>query len=259
MNAMLPDIGTFELLLGLLFILLAGLTSLAQGLGLGRDLAVGTLRTFAQLLLMGYVLRIVFDLRMALPTLALFALMLASAAHIVRGRVGRANVGYGLPLLVSMVASYALVTVLVTGVIVGARPWWDPRVFLPIGGMVIGNSMTAMALALERLFSELRRNRRAVEMRLSLGADAAESSQEAVRLAVRAGMVPSVSSLMGVGLVFLPGMMTGQILAGADPLSAVRYQIVVMLMLVGSTTLGSVLLVLLVRRRCFDQGQRPLV
>jgi putative ABC transport system permease protein len=255
----IPDIGPWELALGLVFILLAGLASLAFGLRLGRDLALGTARTFLQLFIMGYVLTLVFGLGSPWPTFAIFLIMVVSAARIVRGRVGKAAANYGLPVLLSMLASYSLVSVLVVGVIVGAKPWWEPRYFLPIAGMVIGNSMTALAVSLERLFSELRSGRDAVEMRLTLGADMDEASRDAVAAAVRAGMMPSIVSLMGVGLVFIPGMMTGQILAGADPLIAIRYQIVVMLMLVGSTALCSVAAVLWVRRRCFGPGNRLIV
>jgi putative ABC transport system permease protein len=255
----IPDIGPWELALGLVFILLAGLASLAFRLRLGRDLALGTVRTFLQLFIMGYVLTLVFGLGSPWPTLAIFLIMVVSAARIVRGRVGKAAANYGLPVLLSMLASYSLVSVLVVGVIVGAKPWWEPRYFLPIAGMVIGNSMTALAVSLERLFSELRSGRDAVEMRLTLGADMDEASRDAVAASVRAGMMPSIASLMGVGLVFIPGMMTGQILAGADPLIAIRYQIVVMLMLVGSTALCSVAAVLWVRRRCFGTGNRLIV
>jgi putative ABC transport system permease protein len=125
--------------------------------------------------------------------------------------------------------------------------------------MIIGNSMNALAISLERLFSDLRVKKDAVEMMLTLGADFREASQDIMRDAIRAGMIPSINSLMGVGLVFLPGMMTGQILAGADPLTAIRYQIVVMLMLVASNCLGSIVVVLLTRKRCFGKGQELLV
>lgn len=259
MNSTIPDIGPWELALGLVFILAAGLSSQAFGLRLGRDLRVGTVRTFVQLFIMGYVLRLVFGLDTPWPTLAIFLIMLVSAARIVRGRVGKAAASYGLPVFLSMLVSYSLVSLLVVGVIVGAKPWWEPRYFLPIAGMIIGNSMTALAVSLERLFSELRSGRDGVEMRLTLGADMREASRDAVAVAIRAGMMPSITSLMGVGLVFIPGMMTGQILAGADPLTAIRYQIVVMLMLVGSTALCSVAAVLWVRRRCFGAGYRLLV
>jgi putative ABC transport system permease protein len=144
-------------------------------------------------------------------------------------------------------------------VVVSVKPWWKPQYFIPLGGMVIGNSMNAIAIALERLLGELRKRRHEVEARLCLGADYKEASKDMLSIAMRAGMIPSINSMMAVGIVFIPGMMTGQILAGADPLQAVRYQIVVMVMLVGSTAIGSLLVVYLVRKRCFSKGERLLL
>jgi putative ABC transport system permease protein len=141
-------------------------------------------------------------------------------------------------------------------VIVGAKPWWKPQYFIPLAGMIVGNSMNAIAISLDRLFGELRGRRQEVEMMLCLGADYKEASQDMVINAMRAGMIPSINSMMAAGVVFIPGMMTGQILAGADPLIAIRYQIVVMVMLVGSTAIGSLVVVLLVRRLCFGPGHQ---
>lgn len=257
MNAA-PQIGNLQLAAGLVFILLAGLAARAFRLGLSRDLAVGTLRTFGQLFAMGYVLAVVFARRSPLLTFALYLVMLVAAVRVVTGRSGprAGGVRIALPVGLSMLLAYSVTSLLVTKVIIGVEPWWEPQTFLPIAGMVIGNSMTALALALERLFSELHTKRAVVEMLLAHGATPQEASLDAVRQAVRAGMAPSITALMGVGLVFLPGMMTGQILAGADPQAAIRYQIVVMLMLVGSTTITSVLAVLWVRRRCFTARQQ---
>jgi putative ABC transport system permease protein len=208
---------------------------------------------------MGYVLRVVFEVNLMAVTLGVFAVMLVTAVHTVRGRVKERSVPFVLPLGFSMLLSYLTVSVLVTSVVLQARPWWNPVYFIPLSGMVVGNSMTAMAVALDRLFSSLRARRNEVEMMLSLGADYREASSDITREAVRAGMIPSITSMMGVGLVFIPGMMTGQILSGTDPMLAIRYQIVVMLMLVGSTAIGSTLTVLLVRRRCFGKGQQLLL
>ncbi|MCG8376328.1 MAG: ABC transporter permease, partial [Chlorobiales bacterium] len=130
---------------------------------------------------------------------------------------------------------------------------------LPIGGMVIGNSMSALAIALERLFGEMRQQRGLIETRLCLGANYKEASSEMFKNAVTAGMIPSINAMMGVGLVFIPGMMSGQILAGADPLQAIRYQIVIMLMLVGSTATTSIVTMLIVRKRCFGKGEELLL
>ncbi|MCF8043588.1 MAG: iron export ABC transporter permease subunit FetB [Desulfarculaceae bacterium] len=250
------DIGYGQLALALGFVLLAGGASLWLKLGLGRDLLVGTLRTVAQLALMGYVLLYIFAINLPWLVLLLFAGMIFFAARIVAGRVKGRGVPVFWPVFLSMLLSYMVVSFLVTGVVVQADPWWNPRYFLPLGGMVVGNSMNAMALSLERLFGEVKNRREEVELLLSLGAEPGEATAGISADAIRAGMIPSINSMMGVGLVFIPGMMTGQILAGADPLLAIKYQIVVMLMLVGSTTLGSVLAVSLARRRLFTPAQQ---
>jgi len=254
------QIGWNQLALALGFVLLAGGASLWLKLGLGRDLIVGTVRTFAQLFLMGYVLVYIFALSRPWLVLVVFAGMIFFAGRIVAGRVKGKGVPVFWPVFLSMLLSYMVVSFLVTGVVVQADPWWEPRYFLPLGGMVVGNSMNAMALALERLFGEMTNRREEVETLLCLGAEPNEATSSIFADSVRAGMIPSINSMMGVGLVFIPGMMTGQILAGADPLLAIKYQIVVMLMLVGSTTLGSVLAVSLARRRLFTPAAqlRPL-
>ncbi|MBU1277403.1 MAG: iron export ABC transporter permease subunit FetB [Proteobacteria bacterium] len=256
-------IGYGQLALALGFVVLAGGASLWLKLGLGRDLLVGTLRTVAQLALMGYVLVYIFALNRPWLVLGVFAGMIFFAARIVAGRVKGKGVPVFWPVFLSMMLSYMVVSFLVVGVVVQADPWWGPRYFLPLGGMVVGNSMNAMALSLERLFGEVKNRRDQVEQLLSLGAEPGEATAGILADAVRAGMIPSINSMMGVGLVFIPGMMTGQILAGADPLLAIKYQIVVMLMLVGSTALGSVVAVSLARRRLFTPGQQlrpgPLV
>lgn len=248
------EISPWQLALSLVFILLAGAASLYHSLKLERDLIIGAVRTFAQLLLLGYVLGFIFDLKSVWLVLAAFVIMIFFAARTIRGRVEEKQVNFTGLVFISMLVSYSLVSILVTGVIVGADPWWKPQYFIPLAGMIVGNSMSAIAIALDRLFSELRKRRQEVEMMLCLGADYKEASKDIVVNAMKAGMIPSINSMMAAGVVFIPGMMTGQILAGADPLIAVRYQIVVMLMLVGATAMGSLGVVLLVRGRCFGEG-----
>ncbi|QJT10913.1 ABC transporter permease [Oceanidesulfovibrio marinus] len=259
MTGQAVDIGPWQLAVGLVFVLAAQGASLIWSLGLVRDLAIGTVRTFAQLLLMGYVLQFIFRMDIAWVTIGVFVVMTAAAAQVVHGRVKERRIPFLIPLSVSMFVSFFLVAYLVTAVVVRAEPWWRPQYFIPLAGMVIGNSMSAIAIALERLLSDLSRRRGEVEMMLSLGATPEEASRDIVRQAMRAGMIPSINSMMAVGLVFLPGMMTGQILAGADPMAAVRYQIVVMLMLAASCALGTLGVVLWVRRRSFGAAGELLL
>ena len=259
MNNGIIEISYWQLLLCMGFVLLAGGASVYHKLGLGRDLLVGSIRTFAQLTLMGYVLTFVFNFNAAWLVLGMFVFMVAAAVHTIRGRVKERHVSFVMPTFAAMLISYTSVSIIVTGVIVGAEPWWTPQYFIPLAGMIVGNSMNAISIALDRLFSDLKARRGEVEMRLALGADYREASQDILRSSVRAGMIPSINSLMAVGLVSLPGMMTGQILSGTDPLIAIRYQIVVMLMLVASTALGALIVTGLVRRRCFSKAQRLIL
>ncbi|MBM3163060.1 MAG: iron export ABC transporter permease subunit FetB [Chlorobi bacterium] len=253
------DISIPQLLLAFVFILIAQASSFIYHLGLNRDISVGALRTFAQLFLMGYVLTFILGTQSLLLTLAVFAVMVVSAMFIVRGRVKEKQVAYVLPTFLTMLVTYFATAVFVSGFIVGTTPWWEPRYFIPTLGMVIGNSMSAIAIALERMFRDMRVQRDVVEMKLALGANYREASDEVFRNAVTAGMIPSINAMMGVGLVFIPGMMSGQILSGTDPLVAIRYQIVVMFMLVGSTALTSIIVMLIVRKRCFGSGEEVLL
>jgi len=258
MNGAYMQISLWQLGVALVLVAVAGIASVVYELRLQKDLAVGTVRTFAQLFAMGYLLKIIFNLNSALLVMAVYLCMTYFSVRIIKGRVKEKSVDYYAPTMLSVMVSYSLVTVLVTGVIIGADPWWSPQYFIPIGGMVAGNSMNALAICLERFFSELRGRRDEVEMMLCLGADFREASREMFRNALKAGMIPSINSMMGVGIVSLPGMMTGHILAGADPADAVRYQIVVMLMIVAATALSSLLVLHLVRRRCFGPAMNLL-
>jgi putative ABC transport system permease protein len=253
------DISTGKLFIAFVFIVIAQASSFFYHLGLNRDIAIGALRTFAQLFLMGYVLTFILGFENIWLTILVFLVMVVSAMFIVKGRVKEKQVPYIIPTFLTMLVTYFVTTVFVSGMIVGTTPWWEPRYFIPTGGMVIGNSMSAISIALERLFRDMRQQRETVEMKLALGANYREASDDLFRDAVKAGMIPSINAMMGVGLVFIPGMMSGQILAGTDPLIAIRYQIVVMFMLVGSTALTSLVVMLIVRKRCFGSGEEILL
>lgn len=248
-----------QLVMAVCLVSVSGALSLYYKLKLEKDLAVGVLRAFVQLLVMGYLLKLIFGLNNALLVVGLYVFMTLFAVHIIHGRVREKSVSYLIPTGMAAIISYTLVTVVVTRFVIGAEPWWQPQYFIPIGGMIAGNSMNSLALSLERFFSEVKNRRNEVEMMLCHGADYKEATADIFRNSLRAGMIPAINSLMGVGLVFLPGMMTGQILAGADPQEAVRYQIVVMFMLVASTALSTILVLLLVRRRCFSSSMSVLL
>jgi len=253
------EISIPQLLLALLFILVAQITSLVQRLGLNKDITIGTIRTVAQLFLMGYALTFIFGAQNLWLTLGIFVVMVFSAVFIIRGRVKETQISYEVPTFLTMLSSYFLTALFVSWLVIGVHPWWEPRYFIPTAGMVIGNSMSALAISIERLFSQMRQQRDVVEMKLCLGANYREASADIFKGALKAGMIPSINAMMGVGLVFIPGMMSGQILAGTDPLIAIRYQIVVMFMLVGSTAISSIIVMRIIRRRCFGTSEELLV
>jgi len=244
MTSGVTPIGTFELFLATAFVAVAGALSIALSLGIGRSLAVATVRTYVQLLALGIVLRWVF--RVDTPLLVLFVLfvMMLSASHILLERVRSGPPKLWSSAFVSIFISGATVTFAVTALVIGVRPWHKAQYVLPIAGMILGNSMTGISLALERLFSELRRRSDEVWVRIALGATPWESALPAIRACLTAALIPTINSMNAVGIVSIPGMMTGQILSGTDPALAARYQIVVMLMLSAATALGAMLAVL---------------
>ncbi len=248
-------VGWLDVVLASGFVLVAGGVSVALRLGLVKDLTVATVRTYLQLGLLGLVLKWVFTVDEPLIVVGLLFVMILTAAQVI---VSRAK---GAPSRLRILGSTALtmtvvgvvITFIVTGAIVGVEPWYEPRYVLPIAGMVIGNSMNGIALALERVFADLEARRDEVLMLTALGAGPWESAQASVRSSVKAGMIPIINSMAAAGLVFIPGMMTGQVLAGVDPVQATGYQIVVMLMIAAATGLGTIGAVMLAYRTAFDE------
>lgn len=257
-------IGWLELALATGFIVVAGAIALALRLGVTRSLWIATARTYLQLLALGLVLGWVFDIRHPLLVLGIMLIMTAVASATVVRRAPDAPDGTMLRAFGSMAVTGFTITFAVTGLIVHVEPWYLPRYVIPIAGMVIGNSMSGMALALERAFTDLDLRENEILALSALGATPWEAAQPSIRSALRAGMVPGINTLSSVGIVFIPGMMAGQVLAGTDPMVAVPYQIVVMLMIATADILGSTAAVLLTYRRRFtkdgvfvERGFRP--
>ncbi len=256
MSEQIINITWFNVVLTSLLVLGAGICSVYLKLHLEKELVVGTIRTFIQLFLLGYVLNIIFSLNNPLVILLMFSFMILFAARIITGRVKERRIPYFLPVLGSMFLSYMIINFFVMSVIVQVKPWYKPIYFIPIGGMIIGNSMNALSISMNSWFEGLKKERDRVELYLSLGANPVESSRSNFTDAVKSGMIPSINALMSVGIVSIPGMMTGQILAGVDPLIAIKYQIVIMLLLVGSTAISTVFALHIVRKMSFTPNEQ---
>lgn len=247
------EISNLQLLGSVSLVLLTGIISTLLQLGLLKSLLWGTVRAFVQLSLIGYVLTYVFKINNLLIILPLILLMCWVASREATRRINNAP---GNPIsmtFLSLAASTFIVGLIVVVLIISPHPWYSARVLIPIFGMLLGNSMNAIALSLDRLYSEVRSHADEVEQLLCLGATPWEAVLDLVKKAVSAGMLPTINSLMVVGLVSLPGMMTGQILAGMDPHSAVRYQFVVQIMIAASVAIGCLIMVSLSYKKMFNQ------
>lgn len=251
-----PVITYVDLITASALLFTAAALSLALSLKLERGLIIGGVRTVVQLTLLGLALKWLFAVSDPRLVGLFLLIMLVIAAQTARSRVRSAPVGTYWRSLVALTVPGVAVTLLVTGGVMDTQPWYAPRYVLPIAGMVIGNSMSAVAVALDRLFSELAAQRERIDALLALGAQPSEAARQAVREGVRAGMIPTLNALGAAGLVFIPGMMSGQILSGADPILASRYQIVILLMVCAAAALGSVIAVVLGVRSAFDREER---
>jgi len=236
---------------------LAGLT-VCMRLGLGRSILTAALRTTVQLLLVGLVLKAVFAAAHPLLILAMALLMLAVAAREVAMRQKRrfaGGWGFGMGAASMFVSSFS-VTALALVALVGVQPWYAPQYAVPLLGMLLGNTMNGIALGLDRLTSTAWREARVIEARLLLGQTWFEAVHDIRRESIRAGLIPIVNAMAVAGLVSLPGMMTGQILAGSPPLEAVKYQILIMFLIAAGTGFGTLAAVVLGARRLFDDRHR---
>jgi putative ABC transport system permease protein len=235
-------------------VLVAGLVSVGLRLRLERRLAVAALRTLVQLLLVGYVLKYVFDVQRygVLPLVAAVCVMFVVAAREGAKRPKRRFRGVAWLAFITLVASGLVTTATITGLVINVRPWYEPQYLVPLLGMVLGNQLTALSLCMDQVLGILSERRAEVEMELAHGATRWEAARDALSEGVRSGMIPVINAMTVVGIVALPGMMTGQILAGASPTTAVKYQIVVMFMIAGATAMSCIIMTLLTYRRLFN-------
>jgi putative ABC transport system permease protein len=251
-------LGDLQVAATALLLLVAGSLSVLLSLGLERRLAVAAVRMTVQLVLMGVVLTALFRAASPYWTALMALVMVLFAGHEIAARQDRKLAGWwgrGLG-TGSMLVGAGSATVLALAVILRPRPWWDPRYAIPLFGMMLGNAMTGISLGLDGVTTAAVRERAAIEAQIALGAERLAAFRPVMREAVRRGFTPILNSMAAAGVVTLPGMMTGQILVGAPPGQAVRYQLLIMFLLGGSTGLGVFLAVLGTVWRLTDERHR---
>jgi UDP-glucose/iron transport system permease protein len=248
---MTNDIGWWGLAASLVLVGVAVGLSFWRRLDLERSIVWASLRALVQLLLVGVALDFVLGRTLAWSW-AWIAAMVLFAADTVRRRAPEVPQLYRLALVAFAAAAIVTLTVLF-----GLRIFpLEPKTLIPLAGMMIGNSMTATVVVARRVLDELRDKRDEVEARLALGIAAPDAARPYVRSALRTALIPQIETTKAVGLVFLPGAMTGLILAGTAPLAAVKIQVAVMYLVLGATATTTAVVALGVQRRLFTPDQR---
>ena len=219
---------------------------------LEQDIAVAVLRSFLQLTAVGYVIQAIFDTDSLWLVAALLAGMVGFGAWTARGRA-KAVPGATAPIVLALAVAAAVTLGLVIGLHVFKA---EPRYLVPVGGMVIGNSMTAVAVALNRLADEMHEGRRQIEAMLALGATSFQAARATLARSLRSGMIPLVDSTKTTGIVFFPGTMVGMLIAGAEPVDAVRLQLVLLWVLLGAVALAGLIAVSLGYRGFFTDAHQ---
>jgi len=239
-------------------LMLDGVLSLALGLALHRQLLVAAFRMVVQLLIVGFVLRAAFALASPALTLALVLAMVAIAAREVAVRPEQRLVRMGNYRIAGIAVAFAtgLTAILALTTAVRPHPWYDPRYAIPLAGIITGNVLNAASLALDSLLGGVVRERAAIEAQLALGATIRQALARLVRQSIRRALLPMINTMSAAGIVTLPGIMTGQILAGLDPVEAVKYQILLMFLLAGGSGIGAAAAAFLAARRLTDSRQR---
>lgn len=234
-------------------IVINGAISLALRLGMERTLALASLRTVLQLLLVGFVLEWVFEVDRWYIVIAILSVMTLVAGITAAQRNRRRFPGIWLNTIVSIWAASWLVTAFGLFVVIqDMTTWYQPQYAIPLMGMILGNSLNGTSIGLNSFTETLIAQREQVEAALTLGASRWEAARKPLQEAVRTGMIPIINAMMVVGIVSLPGMMTGQLLSNTDPMDAVKYQIVIMFLIASATALCTVCVILLSFMRFFN-------
>ena len=239
-----------------------GLILLAVGfarvwqIGQEKQLLWASIRMVLQLLAVGYLLNLIFTVHSPLPVLLMLLAMTGFSLQVAGSRSKKRMPHFYRVMGSSIMIGCGGITCYFCLLVVGYSPWYDPRYLIPLAGMIIGNAMNGASLAAERLSSEMHDRREEIETAICLGANARQAAESAVRAAYTAALIPTMNTMAATGIVALPGMMTGQILSGTEPVVAVRYQIAIMCAITGSVAITSFLILLQGYRHYFTKAHQ---
>ncbi|MCW8855701.1 MAG: iron export ABC transporter permease subunit FetB [Gammaproteobacteria bacterium] len=249
---------SLDLSLAAVLVIMLALLSWRMQLNVTQQLIIAAIRTTVQLLLIGLVLKTIFTHVDILWVALICLVMLSVAGWEILSRQHRKLKGwwgFGVSTASLFVSSF-FISILALITIIQADPWYHPQYAIPLLGMLLGNTMTGIALGMDRLVQTAWQQGSIIEQRLMLGQTSVQAINDIRKESMRAGMIPIINSMAAAGIVSLPGMMTGQILAGAPPVEAVKYQILIMFLITAGTGFGVISVLWFISRRLFDDRHR---
>lgn len=237
------DISLLQLIVAYIFVLILLFIVKHEQIGHEWEIIMANFRMTVQLVLVAYILNYIFAYPNIWLSLFILVIMQGFAIQNIYGRVKKITVDLKKIVGIAMFTGTTLTLLYFVLAVIGLRPWFHPQYFIPLAGMLIGNSMTGITLGVEGLINGLKDNETFIENALMLGGKPDLVIEDITGRAFYQAILPTINSMMGMGIVFLPGMMTGQILAGVTPITAIKYQIAIMLGIMGSVTLTVFILI----------------
>ncbi|MGM0123959.1 hypothetical protein IGI37_001333 [Enterococcus sp. AZ194] len=239
---------------GLMVVVALGI-SYKEKLGFTKEIIVGVIRAIIQLVCVGYLLKYIFQVNNQLLTIAMAIIIVINASANAKKRSKQIKNGF----LLSFIAIGCSTGVTISLLVLSGSIKFIPSQIIPISGMIASNSMVAIGLCYRSLDSLFHDQRQAILEKLSLGADIKLASLPILRQSIRTGMSPTIDSAKTVGIVSLPGMMSGLIFAGVDPVHAIKYQIMVTFMLLSATSIGSIIATYLAYKSYYNEQKQLII
>ena len=254
------ELTVFQVALAYVFVLVVLVIMRLRGIRREKEIIISSVRMTLQLILVGYLLVYVFDYPNPFITISIIIIMEAYAVYTIFKKF-RKKLSRPLQKVIAVSMSFGTLSCIIYFllVVVGISPWYEPQYFIPIAGMIIGNSMTGISLGVKSLLEGMTVQRAQVEEALILGATPYDAAKSIINSTFDAAILPTINSMIGMGIVFLPGMMTGQILSGTAPTTAISYQIAIMLGILGAVALTVIIMLHWGSRTFFNKEDQFLL
>jgi putative ABC transport system permease protein len=248
------EITYIDLLFCSIFVLISAVISFVNQLGIEKKLLIGVLRATIQLMIIGFVLKFIFDYSTNPYGMGFMFFFIAINGQLIIFNTHKDKKYFFWHIFLSQTFNYLIISYIVLAIIIQNSPWYDAKYFIPILGMIAGSSINAVSLAIERFFSDVEARKALIETKLLFGSTIEDAIKDIEVNAIKAAMTPSINGLYAVGFVMIPGTMSGQIMAGSDPILASKYQLMIMLMIVASTAISSFFAIKIATYNSFDKN-----